>query len=121
MEVLDDFAEEAKEVYKNNPWLNYSLPIHRIREGGFENRLFDLLDERPLTKSELRDFCILILGQENFDGVPEPDIDFSGFLRAISKLLNKENEQWDPIKKKLMPLINIKQMGKENGVACCIM
>jgi len=121
LEVLDDFAKEAKEIYKHNSWLNYSLPVHRIREGGFENRLFDLLDERPLTKSELRDFCILILGQENFDGVPEPDIDFSGFLRAISKLINKEDEQWNPIKKKMMPIINIKQMGKDNGEACCIM
>ncbi|KAL7553200.1 hypothetical protein ACHAWF_016482 [Thalassiosira exigua] len=34
LEVLDDFLEEAKEVHEQNPWLNYALPLHRLREMG---------------------------------------------------------------------------------------
>ena len=46
LEVLDDFFEEAKEVHEHNPWLNYALPLHRIRESGFRHHLLDLIDER---------------------------------------------------------------------------
>jgi hypothetical protein len=46
LEVLDDFIGESEEVYKHNPWLNYALPLHRIREMGMHHRLFDFLDER---------------------------------------------------------------------------
>jgi len=41
---------EAAEVTKENPWLNYALPLHRLREFGFHDRVFDILDERPLLK-----------------------------------------------------------------------
>lgn len=38
IEVLDDFIGEAEEVYEHNPWLIYSLPIHRMREMGTPHR-----------------------------------------------------------------------------------
>lgn len=43
LEVLDDYLDEAKEVYRYNKWLNYALPMHRCRELGYHDRLFDLL------------------------------------------------------------------------------
>ena len=43
LEVLDDFLAEAKEVNRYNRWLNYALPMHRCRELGYHDRLFDLL------------------------------------------------------------------------------
>ena len=49
LEVLDDFAAEAAEVHQHNPWLNYALPLHRLREMGFYHRTWDLLDERRLS------------------------------------------------------------------------
>jgi len=49
LEVLDDFLEEAKEVHEHNPWLNYALPLHRLRELGYHHRIFDMMDERPFT------------------------------------------------------------------------
>eukprot|EP00980_Cylindrotheca_fusiformis_P022116 scaffold8999_cov73-Cylindrotheca_fusiformis.AAC.1 len=38
IEVLDDFTGEAVEVTTENPWLNYTLPLHRLREFGFHDR-----------------------------------------------------------------------------------
>merc|ERR1712238_464114 len=80
IEVLDDFRGEAKEVYQHNKWLNYALPLHRCREMGYHHRLFDMLDERTLTKGELREFCLILFGDAHFDGVPDPDIVWGEFL-----------------------------------------
>eukprot|EP00957_Ditylum_brightwellii_P002705 208526-Ditylum_brightwellii.AAC.1 len=77
IEVLDDFIGEAEEIHGCNSWLNYALPLHRLREMGFHDRIFDLLDERALTRSELRDFCFLLFGEENFDGVPDPSAEWA--------------------------------------------
>ena len=113
IEVLDDFVGEAKEVYEQNPWLNYTLPLHRMREMGFENRLFDLLDERPLSKSELRDFCILLSDTKKFDGVAEPEVDFGSFCKSINDMMKKEKHQWNPVKGKVTPLLDMKVMMKK--------
>jgi len=72
VDVLDGFQEESLEIYKHNPWMDYILPIHRLRDMIYYDHLFDLIDKRPLTKSELRDFCLLIFGSDNFDDVSDP-------------------------------------------------
>lgn len=57
LEVLDDYTDEAKEVYQYNPWLTYSLALHRCREMGMSChpmfRFLDWLDERPLSRDEI--------------------------------------------------------------------
>ena len=110
MEVLDDFTGEAAEVHEHNPWLNYALPIHRMREMGFHDRTFDMLDERKLTKSELRDFCHLLFGDENMDGVADPNVEWHRFAKDIDRLLRNEKQQWDPIKKKMKPWIDVRTL-----------
>lgn len=123
MEVLDDFVGEAKEVYHVNPWLNYALPLHRMREMGFHDRVFDMLDERALSKAELRDFCRLLFGNSSFDGVRDPEVNFSGFLEDIQNLLKKEDVQYNPVKGKVTPWIDIIKLNKiyGNGGSCSIM
>merc|ERR1712013_658168 len=112
LEVLDDFSGEAIEVTGENSWVNYALPLHRLREMGYHDRVFDMLDERPLTKTEVRDFCALLLGEENFDGVPDPSLDWEGFMSAVKRLLRRESPQYDPVKKRLNPWINTGEMDR---------
>jgi len=119
VEVLDNFTSEAEETYKKNKWINYTLPLHRIREMGFQHRIFDLLDERALTLSELRDFCILLFGVDQFDGVPDPEIDFKGFIRAINTMMKKEKKQWNTVKNKLKPLLDLEKMSEIYGDDSC--
>merc|ERR1712224_504053 len=122
LEVLDDFTGEAEEVYEHNPWLNYALPLHRIREMGFSHKLFDLLDERKLTKDELRQFLVLLFGVDKFDGVPDPQIDWHGFLKRVDKIANSEKKQWNPVKKRLTPWVDVRKMNSVyGGEACTIM
>lgn len=119
MEVIDDFLDEAKEMYEVNPWCNYCLPIHRMREMGFQHRLFDILDERKLTVSEVRDYCLLMFGKDNFDGVPEAEVDFKGFFLAVDGMVKRAGEQWHPVKKKPSSLISMKKLRKIYGDGTC--
>jgi hypothetical protein len=61
--------------------------------------LFDLLDERPLTRGEARSFCCLIFGVENENELPDPAIDLKSFLKAVDERLLGERMQWNPVKK----------------------
>lgn len=77
LEVLDDFLEESKEVHEHNPWLNYALQLHRLREMGYHDRVFDLLDERRLTSEELREFCsVLLVDNDTSVELPDPSADW---------------------------------------------
>jgi hypothetical protein len=120
MDVLDDFCGEAEEIYEHNPWMNYALPIHRLRELGYHDRILDMIDERPLTQSEIRDYCLLLFGAMQCDGLPDPAIDWKGFMDTVKALLDKEELQWNPMKKKPMPWINLKQLNKQYGDNSCV-
>ncbi len=123
MDVLDDFCGEAAEIYEHNPWMNYALPLHRLREMGFHDRVLDMIDERPLTHSEIRDYCLLLFGVNQCDGLPDPETDWEGFAAYVDRLVSKEKLQWNPMKKKMMPWINMKKLNKKYGdeAGCVIM
>jgi hypothetical protein len=116
MEVLDDFVAEASEVHDKNPWLNYALPLHRMREFGFHDRILDMLDERLLTKGELRDMALLLFGKSSVDGsLPDPAANWTLFLKELQRLQSQEDQQWNPISKKLSPWINLKKLNAIYG------
>jgi hypothetical protein len=115
LDILDDFISEAKEVHDCNKWLNYGLPLHRMREMGFHHNIFDLLDERKLSKDELRDFCKILFGSGLMDEAADPEGDWKGFCETISRLLAAEKKQWNPITKRMEPWIDMKRLNKEYG------
>lgn len=115
LDVLDDFQAEAMEVYEHNPFLNYTLQLHRCREMGFYHRLFDLLDNQSLSIDELYEFFQLLLGENEFDGVPDPQVDWNGFLNDVKRIVEREEYQWNPVTKQLEPWININKLNKIYG------
>jgi hypothetical protein len=115
LDVLDDFVAEAKEVYEHNKWLNYALPLHRMREMGFYHKLFDLIDERSLTRDELRDFFYLLYGADALDGLPDPQVDWDRFLDRIAAVTNAEELQWNPITKRMAPWVDIRKLDRKFG------
>jgi hypothetical protein len=115
LEVLDDFCSEALEIYEHNKWLNYALPLHRCREMGYHERVFDMLDERALTRTELRDFCVILFGADKFDGVPDPSFDWMGFSCALEKMVRREALQWNPVNKVMTPWINMNKLNRQYG------
>jgi len=114
LEVLDDIVAEAKEVCEQNKWLTYGLPLHRMREHGFHHRLFDLLDERKLSKGELRQFFRLLFGS-SFDEAPDPEVDWEAFVKLVGALQGKEKKVWNPITRKVAPWVDVKKLNKEYG------
>ena len=113
------FVQEAWEIYRHNKWLNYALPLHRCREMGCHNRLFDFLDERSLTLDELRDFLCFLFGDEAFSSAPHPHTDWKGFAQHVDRVVRNEQEQWNPVKQKVMPWINMKKLNKMYGGGKC--
>ena len=74
-----------------------------MREMGFYSKLFDLLDERRLSKDEVSDFCKILLGSGPMDESPDPEVDWKGFCEVVSRLLSKEKLQWNPVSKRMEP------------------
>jgi len=115
LDVLDDFTTEAKKVYRYNTWLNYALPLHRLREMGFYHKLFDLIDERSLTRDELRDFFCFLYGGDVLDGLPDPHVNWDKFLKHIKAVNNKAGLQWNPIKNRMQPWVDIRKLDRMFG------
>ena len=109
LDVLDDYESEAKEVYNKNPWLTYGLPLHRLREMGFEAKVVDELDEIPLSLTSLCEFLRILFGNV---ALPDPKLDWRNFCHQLEEYLLQERVQYNPIHKKMMPWIDMKILRK---------
>ncbi|CAB9507498.1 expressed unknown protein [Seminavis robusta] len=106
VDVIDDFRGEAVEVAKMNPWLNYGLPLHRVREMGMKHRVIDLLDERALSKNEYKLLCSILFGEEAMLQAPNPAREWTAFVGYVGALQKEEQHQWDPITATAKPWVD---------------
>jgi hypothetical protein len=119
LDVLDDHRAEAKEVYENNNWINYNLLLHRIREMGHYHPVLDLIDERPLTPREVRDFCRLLFGSYHFSTTSldneDNEYDPEWAIRLLEEISHIQQhvdtkKHWNPQTNEMEPWINVEQL-----------
>ncbi|KAL3917159.1 MAG: hypothetical protein SGILL_004845 [Bacillariaceae sp.] len=144
LEVLDDYLDEAKEVYSYNAWLTYSLSLHRCREMGMSChatfRFLDWLDERQLSREETL-HALSTLGvvpeddptsmSRSMESLMHNDGDWAtlcGFIdeeqRRLGKLkvdTAKVYSPWNPIRKRTTPLIDIRQLRRQGSKKSLVM
>jgi hypothetical protein len=116
IECISNFLTESKEIRKYNPWLNYALPLHQCREMGFYHRVFDLLDERPLTKDDLSEFLHIVFGTQTFANAPNMHTEWKDFLQYLKKVVISVDQQWCPHSRKMEDWIDIKKLAMEHGI-----
>jgi len=114
VEILDDFEEENRMAYATNPWCNYCIGVQRAREWGFRSKLFEKLRERPLTHSEVRDYCALIFGVKK-NALSDPNAAWEDFYYDIEALNAREKRQYNPFMKRNRGWVDLKQMGNIYG------
>merc|ERR1712224_708609 len=110
LEVLDDIESEAKEIrQRGNSWLTYSPLLHRIREGGTFVKLFDLLDERQLTPTEVSLFTQMLLRREGDAPMPRTAEEFCNALQAA---VHEAPLVYHPITRRMVPPVDVLQVSK---------
>lgn len=119
LDVLDDYLGEAEEIHRVNPWLNYGMALHMAREFGVVHKVFDLLDERPLSAVEIKEFLFLMFGWEN---IPEPSLDWSEFQSFVQTRLRAQGDVWNPVKRQAGPWVDVRELRKllSSGSSCSL-
>lgn len=135
LEVLDDYLDEAKEVHELNPWLTYSLALHRCREMGMSchalHRWLDWLDERTMDRREIL-HILGILGIADRPKSPhsldDPE-EWRKFCSTVDqeqrRLMRQRNEEtgsclqafspWNPIQRRLTPWVDVKKLRRHGS------
>ena len=119
IECVSDYITESKEIRKYNPWLNYTQQIHQCRAMGFDHRVFDLLDECPLTKDDLMDFLTVLFGAEVFNTKKAPNVhtNWNDFLQYLkNEVLDQYEKQYSPTTKKMEVVIDVKGLATAHGI-----
>eukprot|EP00930_Biecheleria_cincta_P045041 TRINITY_DN31042_c0_g1_i1.p1 TRINITY_DN31042_c0_g1~~TRINITY_DN31042_c0_g1_i1.p1 ORF type:complete len:477 (+),score=80.54 TRINITY_DN31042_c0_g1_i1:90-1520(+) len=110
LDILDDLQGEGKEVHEaGNAWLAYTPLIHRIREGGTNIKLFDLLDERPFTPVEISMFMDFLFRQQSDAPFPRTPKEL---LQAVQNALKSSPLVFDGVSGRMSLPVDIKKLRK---------
>ena len=114
-DVLDDFWGEAMEVHMHNPWLTYGIGLHRLREAGLASDLLGELDDTKMSLDHIHLFCNRLLIGKSKTGIPHPRHSWSEFMNGLVQVLRNEKLQWNAVKRKLTPWIDLKMLEAMHG------
>eukprot|EP00928_Gymnodinium_smaydae_P059290 TRINITY_DN42582_c0_g1_i1.p1 TRINITY_DN42582_c0_g1~~TRINITY_DN42582_c0_g1_i1.p1 ORF type:complete len:394 (+),score=56.77 TRINITY_DN42582_c0_g1_i1:52-1233(+) len=86
LDILDDLQGEAEEVFKcGNGWFAYTPMLHRIREGGVFDNIFDLLDERALKIPEIARLMELLYRLPEDEPLSRAPAELMRFARDVNR------------------------------------
>jgi hypothetical protein len=105
VQVLDDYWAEASRVHTYNPWLNYGLAIHRVREMGYCGHmpLLKSLSQRPLTQPEVAEFCAFLFGWNDH----HHNLSWDALYDAVETSNEQQGLVWNPISAQLEPWVEL--------------
>jgi hypothetical protein len=113
LQILDDYVCECEAVQENNPWLHYGYPLHLCREQGVCIRTIEALSQRPLSASEVLEVAGYLFGEViNEQRMLSSESELYIFRKKIEALNSEAIDLWNPIKKKFVPWIDLKQLDK---------
>ena len=124
LDIIDDFFGEGEGVHENNPWINYGLPLQRLREFGVKVKELDMIDERKLTTQQMQKY-LSILFNCNLSDVPSPDFDWNTFEDWVKMQNKKVKSTFNPNSTSTNPeeWINIRALrscyNPNAGAGCC--
>ncbi|EJK74309.1 hypothetical protein THAOC_04022 [Thalassiosira oceanica] len=110
VDVLDDYEGESREVYLSNPWLTYSIGLHRLREAGLGWDQLDRLDEAPLPFSDIHRLCCKLFVSKDGPRLRNPHEDWDCFIKDLKRILQSEKLQYNSVKKKRTPWIDLRKL-----------
>ncbi len=123
LDIVDDFFGEGSGVRDVNPWINYGLPLQRLREFGVKVKELDMIDERKLTTQQMIKYLSILFNCE-VSTIPQPDFDWGTFEKWVKDNNTKVQNTFNPNSSKNSPepWINISQLNacyNPNAGGCC--
>jgi len=112
LETLDDLVSEAREVRKCNPWLSYAPALHIARTMGLRDKIFDLIDERPLAASQIKLLVERLCGHA---GLPEPELGLQEFVQEVERVQSDMPAVYNPTARKMTSWVNVEKLNVALG------
>ncbi len=81
-----------------------------MREACLTSDLLDDLGRKAFTADDIYEFCKEFFIGEKEIYLPRPRNSSDAFLRGVNHLLEDEKSQWNPVRKKLTPWIDMKEL-----------
>jgi len=72
--------------------------------------MFDLLDEKPFSLEEVREFCVEFFLSKRGLALRNPDVDIKGFFEDLQDIVEQEQLVFNPLKNKLTPWIDVDKL-----------
>lgn len=72
--------------------------------------LMDLLDEKPFTLEQIRQWCVEFFVGRSHVFLRHPTLDWDGFIEDINDLLQRERQIYNPVKNKLCDWIDVEKL-----------